>query len=449
MLDEQALLNLAESACKNAKLAGAGEAEAYLSYNREFSAEVRDGQAETIKVALDQGLGLRVVQNGRVGFAYTSDLKKDALKNITDQAIANARETAADPYRIFPSPSHLYPELDLYDPVVIKTSVEAKIDLAKAMEEAARAFDPRVKIIESSNYQDIETCVTLVNSKGIKNSYRATYCGIYLSLVAGEGEDQQTGFAMDYRLRFDDLDAVKIGREAAFRAVRMLGAKPVSTRKTTVLFDPHVAVGFLNLLGPALTAEAVQKGRSLFLGKVNQSVAAQAVNIIDDGILPGGIASAPFDGEGVQMSRKTLIEGGILKGYLHNTYTAVKENVSSTGNCMRSSYKSAPDVGTTNFFIQAGGYTADELINSTGSGIYITEVIGMHTANPISGDFSVGATGILIENGQLTQPVRGIAIAGNIQEVLQQIDGIGSDLVFFGGHGSPTVRIAQMVVSGH
>jgi len=449
VLDEQALLDLAESACKSAKLAGAGEAEAYLSYNKEFSTEVRDGQVETIKIALDRGLGLRVVQNGRVGFAYTSDLEKDPLKNIADQSIANACETAADPYRIFPSPSSLYPELDLYDPTVTKTSVEVKIDLAKAMEEAARAFDPRVKIIESSNYQDIEACVTLVNSKGIKNSYRATYCGIYLSLVAGEGEDQQTGFAMDYRLRFDDLDAVKTGREAAFRAVRMLGAKPVSTRKTTVLFDPHVAAGFLDLLGPALTAEAVQKGRSLFLGKINRRVAAQAVNIIDDGILPGGIASAPFDGEGVQMSRKTLIEGGILKGYLHNTYTAAKENGASTGNCMRSSYKSAPDVGTTNFFIQPGGYTADELINSTGSGIYITEVIGMHTANPISGDFSVGATGILIENGQLTQPVRGIAIAGNIQEVLQQIDGIGSDLIFFGGHGSPTVRIAQMVVSGH
>ncbi len=449
MLDEQALLNLAESACKNAKLAGSDEAEAYLSNNREFSAEIRDGQVETIKVALDRGLGLRVVQNGKVGFAYTSDLEKEPLKKIADQSIANARETAADPYRIFPSPSSLYPELDLYDPIVIKTSVEAKLDLAKLMEEAARAFDPRVKIIESSNYQDIEACVTLVNSKGIKISYRATYCGVYLSLVAGEGEDQQTGFAMDYRLRFDDLDAEKIGREAAFRAVRMLGAKPVSTRKTAVLFDPYVAAGFLDLLGPALTAEAVQKGRSLFLGKINQRVAAEAVNIIDDGILPGGIASAPFDGEGVQMSRKTLIEGGVLKGYLHNTYTAAKEKVASTGNCMRSSYKSAPDVGTTNFFIQPGNYTADELISSTGSGIYITEVIGMHTANPISGDFSVGAAGILIENGQFTKPVRGIAIAGNIQEVLQRIDGIGSDLIFFGGHGSPTVRVSQMVVSGH
>ncbi len=449
MLDEQVLLNLAESACKNAKLAGAGEAEAYLSYNREFSAEVREGQTETIKVALDRGLGLRVVKNGKVGFAYTSDLEKASLKNIADQAIANARETAADPYRIFPSPSPLYPELELYDSAVVKTPVETKIDLAKAMEEAARAFDPRVKIIESSNYQDIEACVLLVNSKGIKNSYRATYCGVNLSLVAGEGEDQQTGFAMDYRLRFDDLDAEKIGREAAFRAVRMLGAKPVSTRETTVLFDPYVAAGFLDLLGPALTAEAVQKGRSLFMGKVNQPVAALTVNIIDDGIMPGGIASAPFDGEGVQMSRKTLIEEGILKGYLHNTYTAAKENGASTGNCMRSSYKSAPDVGTTNFFIQPGVYTPDELINSTGNGIYITEVIGMHTANPISGDFSVGAAGILIENGQLTKPVRGIAIAGNIQEVFQQIDGIGSDLIFFGGQGSPTLRIARMVVSGH
>lgn len=448
MLEEKDFLNIAESVCKWSQTAGATEAETYLSNSDELFVEVRDSQVETMKVARDRGLGLRIMMADKTGFAFTSDLKQDSLQNIVQQAIANAREAATDPYRKLPSPSSSYPELNLFDPVILKTPVEDKIDLARTMEEAARTFDSRVKIIESSNYQDVQAMVTLINSKGLRVTYEATYCGVYLALVAVEGEDQQTGFALDYRLRFNELDAVKIGRQAARRAVRMLGAKPVSTRKTAILLDPFVAAGFLGLLGPALTAEAVLKGRSLFRGKVGRQVASELVSIVDDGILPGGIASAPFDGEGVPASRTVLIKDGILLGFLHNTYTAAKDGVSSTGNGTRASYKSTPEVGVTNFFIQTGNLSTDQLVQSTSSGVYITEVIGMHTANPISGDFSVGATGILIENGELTRPVRGIAIAGNIQELLRHIDGVGNDLQFFGSLGSPTVRVAQMVVSG-
>jgi PmbA protein len=448
VLEEKDFLNIAESVCKWTRTAGAAEAETYLSNSRELFVEVRDDRVETLKVARDRGLGLRIMMAGKTGFAFTSDLGQDSLQDIVKQAVANARETATDPYRILPSPSSSYSELNLFDPVILETPVEDKIDLARTMEEAARAFDPRVKIIESSNYQDLQAMVTMVNSKGLRVAYQATYCGVYLALVAGEGEDQQTGFALDYRLRFNELDAVKTGQQAARRAVRMLGAKPVSTRKTAILLDPFVAAGFLGLLGPALTAEAVQKGRSLFRGKVGQLVASEMVNIIDDGILPGGLASAPFDGEGVPASRTVLIRDGILQGFLHNTYTATRDGVSSTGNGTRASYKSTPEVGVTNFFIQPGNLSADKLVQSTSSGVYITEVIGMHTANPISGDFSVGATGILIENGELTRPVRGIAIAGNIQELLRHVDGVGNDLQFFGSQGSPTIRVAQMVVSG-
>ena len=222
----------------------------------------------------------------------------------------------------------------------------------------------------------------------------------------------------------------------------------MGTQKAAVVLDPYIATNFLGLLSPALSAEAVQKGRSLFAGKVNQAVASPLITVVDDGRLPGGIASAPFDGEGVPTSETVLIDQGQLKGFLHNTYTAAKEGVSSTGNGVRSSFKSTPEVGSTNFFIRAGEKSPEQLIKEVPKGLYVTEVMGMHTANPISGDFSVGASGIWIEKGELTRPVRGVAIAGNIMDLLGAVDAVGSDLEFFGGKGAPTLRVSSMSLSG-
>ena len=207
-------------------------------------------------------------------------------------------------------------------------------------------------------------------------------------------------------------------------------------------------VSFLGMLSSALTAEAVQKGRSLFAGKVGQKVAAAEVSITDDGAKPDGILSMPFDGEGVPTQRTVLVEKGVLKGFLHNSYTAAKDGVSSTGNAVRGSYQSPPQLGSTNFYLAPGKWKPDAIIKDTGEGFYLTEVMGMHTANPISGDFSLGAAGIWIHNGELTTPVRGMVIAGNILELLERVDAVGSDLRFFGSRGAPTIRVASLTVSG-
>ena len=447
--NKEDFLSLGEFVCARAKVLGAAEAEAYLADNREIAIEVRNGQVETMKQARDQGLGLRVRTGNRTGFAFTSDLAPAALEEVLRQALANARETAEDPYRRLPAPAPGYPDLNLFDSGILNAPLEKKIELAKTLEEAAREEDARVKIIESSTYQDSQVEITLVNSLGLHNTYRATYCGLYLSLVAEENGDQQTGFALDFRLRFSALDSRRVGSEAARRATRLLGAKPVTTRKVPVIFEPYVAVGFLGLLAPALSAEAVQKGRSLFRGKVGQQIAAAKINLVDDGLLADGIASAPFDGEGVPMSRTVGIDRGVLQGFLHNTYTAAKDQTVSTGNGARPSFKATPEVGATNFFLEPGNLSPEKLIGDLQDGFYVTEVIGMHTANPISGDFSVGAAGILIERGELTRPVRGVAIAGNIQELLLQVDGVGNDLRFLGSQGAPTLRIAGISVGGH
>ncbi|SHE61615.1 PmbA protein [Desulforamulus putei DSM 12395] len=441
-------LTIAENAVQKAKAAGAAMAEAYLLSSKELLIEVRQQEVETMKLAEDRGLGLRVINHGRVGFAYTTELNESGLARVVSQALANSPIAEPDQFYTLPEITGPYPELAIYDPAIREATVEHKIDMALAMERAAKAFDARVKVIESSAYQDAEVAVSVVNSLGLQAWYKSAYCGIYLSLVAGEGEDSQTGFAMKYSLQLADLDPALIGRQAAERAVRMLGAKPVNSQRATVVLDPYVAAGFLGLLAPALSGEAVQKGRSLFAGKVGQKVASPLVTIVDDGRLPGGIVSAPFDGEGVPTSETVLIKDGMLQGFLHNTYTAAREGVRSTGNGVRGSFKSTPEVGTTNFFIRPGQVSGEQIIKDVARGLYVTEVLGMHTANPISGDFSLGAAGLWIENGQFTRPVRGVAIAGNIMDLLGSVDAVGSDLEFFGGKGSPTLRIAAMTLSG-
>ncbi|GEA19175.1 TldD/PmbA family protein [Moorella sp. E306M] len=450
-MDYQALqkqyLDLAARVVEMAAEKGA-IAEAYISAGENLSIEVRNQEVEALTTARDQGLGLRVIADQRVGFAFTTDFSPTALELCVEQALANARMATPDEHNCLPARYPGYPQLDLFDPEITTTPVEKKIELVREIERQARAYDPRVKITESCSYNDSRYLVVLVNSQGITAAYLAAYCGASTFVVAVENEESQTGFGLAYSLRYKNIDPAKIGREGAARAVRMLGAKRVDTQRAAVVFDPYVATNFLGVIAPALAADAVQKGKSLFRGRVGQQVAAPVVNIIDDGRRPDGIASSPFDGEGVPTQHTVLVEKGVLKCYLHNTYTAARDGVKSTGNGARGSFKTTPEVGTTNFYIEAGSRTPEDIIKEIPRGLYVTEVMGMHTANPISGDFSVGASGLWIENGELTRPVRGVAIAGNIIGLLEGIDAVGNDLTFFGATGAPTVRIASMTISG-
>jgi PmbA protein len=439
---------LAGDVVEKAHKLGADQSEAFIIKSKELSIDVRDNSVETLKLAEDRGLGVRVFKGNRIGFAFTSDLQKEAVDKTIRQALANSDKTSPDEFNTMPGQIASYAELNLYDPEIQKVSTEEKIEIAKKIEKIARGMDKRVTITERSSFFDAEYEVSLANSLGVSAGYKGAYCGCYAEVVAEENSDCQTGFAIKMSLKFSDLEPEKIGREAAEKAVRKLGAKTIGTQKAVIVFDPYIATGFLSVIAPALTAEAVQKGKSLFAGKAGQKVASEKLTIIDHGAMPDGIASSPFDGEGVPTGRTVLIQDGQLQGFLHNTYTAAKEKVKSTGNGVRHSFKSTPEVGTTNFYIEPGKHDPDELIQDIKDGFYVTDVMGMHTANPISGDFSVGAAGIWIKNGKLTFPVRGVAIAGNILTLLGDVNGVGSDMTFFGGRGAPTIRISGMTISG-
>ncbi|HUW63396.1 MAG TPA: TldD/PmbA family protein [Spirochaetia bacterium] len=425
------------------------QGEAYLQRRQKLSVEVREGRVETLQQAGDHGLGLRVIKDSRLGFAYTTDLSREGLARVAAAATANAAAAARDEYRQFPAPAAPVEGLFLYDAAVRQVPVAEKITLALEMEKVAREEDQRVSIIESSVYQDEEVEVAVANSGGLRQTYRAANFAAYLSLVASQDGDSQTGFALEQSLRYSDLNARKVGREAAQRAVGQLGARPVQSREMTVCLDPYVTGGFLGLVASALTGEAVLKGRSLFAGRVGQQVAADGVTLIDDGTLAGGVSSAPVDDEGVPTNRTVLVERGRLNGFLHNTYTAARLGGKSTGNGTRGSFKSTPETGVTNFYLEPGQVDPATLMGDVAEGFLVTEVLGMHTANPISGDFSVGATGRLIRNGKLAEPVRGVAIAGNVMDLLMGIEGVANDLRFLGGVGAPTVRVKRMHLSGH
>ncbi len=444
-LDERELVTVAVA---EAKQGGAEMAEAFFACSEELVVEVRNGEVETLKMAREEGIGIRVIRRGCLGFAYTSNLNWAVVKKTIEAALANVRTATKDPYNTLPEAPIRYPEPDLEDPALKEISLEEKIEKAREIERAGRAYDPRVQLTERASYEDSHYLVTIANSRGVLASYRGSFCGGYAVLVAGAGGEQQTGFGLQFTRKFAELNPVAIGREAAFKAVRMLGARRLETRRVPVVFDPYVITSFLGIIASALTAEAVQKGRSLFAGKAGKMVAAQGVTIVDDATLAGGLLSAPFDGEGVPCQRTVLIDRGRLQGFLYNTYTAAKDGVASTGNAARDSFKSPPELGCTNFYLVPGEASRDEIIKETERGLYLTEVMGMHTANPISGDFSVGAAGIWIERGELTKPVRGMVIAGNIMELLELIDAVGSDLRFFIGKGAPTVRVASLTLSG-
>lgn len=443
-----------------AKLKAAGEmalaaaakkgaaAEAFLLYDRELSLEVSGGEIQTLKQAEQSGLGIRIIQAGRVGFAYTSDLTPAAVEETVGRAFTIAGYTAADECNVLPGGNFTYPEIKTYDPAIASAGLEEKIELTRTAERAARAEDERVKFIERAAYNDNEFNAVIMNSEGVCASGRGNSCGLYVYLVAEQENDAQSGYAMLSSSRYRSLKAETVGIEAARRALRSLGARTIASAHLPCILEPAVAVRFMAVLSQMVDAGAVQKKKSMFADRMNQTVAAPMINLVDDGLYPEGIASFPFDGEGVPARKNTLIAQGILTNFLYDTYTARKAGRESTGNAQRSSFRSLPSVGISNFVLLPGEDSPEDLIGTIDRGVYITDVMGMHTVNPISGDFSVGAAGIMIEKGRLTFPVRGITIAGNLGQFFLDIEAVGSDLRFFGSRGAPTLRLKSLSIGG-
>jgi len=434
---------------KKAQKAGAEEAEVYLSHGRESEVSIRLGEIEILKSAGSRGLGLRVFTGNRLGFAYTSDFTKDTIDEFVKRTIALSQETTVDENNGLPKLTQAkMPDLDLYDPKLAEISTDWKIKTAIAMEKAMMDYDKRINNSDGAGVYDGDGTTVLANSHGIVYSYCRTYCYMICSPVADDKDGKkQTSYWYTYKHHFDELDdAEKVARIAAERCVRQLGAIKEKTRKCPVVFDPVVAGSLIASIAGAINGDSVFKRSSFLVDKLGEKIASDFVTIIDDGTMVRGLSSRPFDGEGVPTTRRAVVEHGVLKSYLYDTYTARKAGTKTTGNAQRG-YASIPGIGTNNFYLAAGEKSREEIIKSVADGFYVTRMMGFG-ANTVNGDYSRGASGMWIKDGALAYPVEEMTVAGNMVDMLKNIEMVGSDLEFRGGTNSPTVKLSEMTVSG-
>ena len=423
-------------------------AEVFFRESASTSVEVKDAAIENVLVHGERGIGIRVIESQRMGFAFTSDLSPGGIEECAAAAQAMSAVTEADPDLRIASGATDRAELAIFEGIGDRT-VEERAEAAFAAERAARAFDPRVIGFRKTSFYDGETTTILATTSGTHGSYRESWTGLSTSVIASEGEERQIGYHGHASRRREEIDPEAIGRYAAGVAVGKLGARSLATQRIPVVLEPYEAMSLLGAISPLFSAENVLKGKSLFAGKVGEAVASPKVTIVDDARRPGGLRSAPFDGEGTTTRRQTLVAGGELRGYLTSLKTATKVGAEPTGNARRGSYSGPSRIGPSNLYVEAGTEDAPAMVRGLDRALRITSLLNLHTIDPISGEFSLGAAGDYLERGERQYAVQGITIAGNLLGLLSSISGVGSDLTFGGGGiGSPTLVISELSVGG-
>jgi PmbA protein len=427
-----------------------GEAvEAFAEESRRTEVSARRGEVEGLTFAESRGVGIRLVDGGRLGYAYVADPSEEDVRRAVEAARENASLAQEDDHNVLPSPERAPPIPELFREAQAAMPTEEKVRLAVDLERAATSTDPRVRKVDECQVGDAASRIAIASTRGLDAEYARTDTWCLAVTIAEDDDDTQTGFSYRIGRELGELHWEDVAAEAAVRAARMLGARKPDTTKVPVVLDPFAGMEFLGVLAGALSAESVQKGRSLFADRVGDRVGSPALTLVDDGTLLAGPGASPFDDEGVPSGRTELISSGVLNGFLHNTYTAARGGTASTGNAHRAGYRSTPGVGTTNFYVEAGARTFEELLREADGGILIEDVSGVHSgANPISGEFSVGATGLRIRDGALSDGLREMTIASTIPEMLQAISAVGSDLRFFSSVGVPSILIGEMTVAG-
>jgi PmbA protein len=450
------LKSLAVEVVARAQKAGATDAEAVVSEGDEFSVAVRMGEVETLQESGSRGLGLRVFVGKRSASASTSDLTPDGIEQLVSGAMALANVTEEDAFAGLPDEAdfgQLEGDLHLYFDDVYSLPGAERIDQARRAEAAALAADPRITNSQGGHFDAATGRKVLANSRGFLGEYRSSYCGISAAPLAMDSDGaMQRDFWSSSARRLSDLESPEsIGQEAARRALRRLGARRVPTQRVPIVFAPEVARSLIGHLFEAASGDSIWRSASFLAGQLGEIIAAPTITIVDDHtmLLPtgvGGFGTSPFDGEGLPTRRTVVVENGVLQTYLLNTYTARKLQMRSTGNATRG-LAGSPGIGSGNLYLVPGTQTPEEILAEVPAGFYVTSLMGFG-ANMVTGDYSRGASGLWIENGELTHAVEEVTIAGNLREIFRNITAIGNDLVFRSSAASPTLRVDGMTVAG-
>ncbi len=441
--------SFAEKLLRMALREGADEAEVYVKTSSNLSLEVKDLQVDTLERAESVGYSVRVFKGRCLGFSYSNDPSN--IEIVARDAVDTSQFTEPDENNGLPSGNTLS-DVIVYDDAVVSLSEREVIDMVLSMERAAMKKDGRISKTRNASGSFSSAITKIVNSQGVNVEFSSTSCSASIMAVAEGNGESQMGWDYCGSRFLRDINFGEIGGTAALRALQALGAKKISSTKGFVLLDHSVAVDFLGILSSALSSEAVQKNKSMLAGKMGETVISPRLDVLDSALLNGKLGSKPVDDEGVASTQKTLIEKGVLKGYLYNTYTARKGRTISTGNAIRGGFSGLPTVGPTNLFISSSSdeYVCDlaGLISKIDKGIYVTETMGMHTANPVSGEYSIGISGLWIENGEIAHPVKEAVISGNILQLFKNIILIGDEVRFYGNIGSSHLLAEDIDISG-
>jgi len=444
------LIELANDIVKQALAAGATDAECTIAEGDEFTANVRMRELESLKEAGSRGAGLRIMVCRRTGASYTSDLSREGIDKLVRSAMELAEITTEDPHAGLPEPEELGAlpgDLQLCSADVEGLETGVKVDLARRAEEAALSFDPRISNSEGASFDTHLGRHIFVNSRGFSGEYRSSYCALGVAPVARSGDSMERDSWDTLSRAFADLDAPEeVGRTAAKRALRRLNPVKVETQKVPVVFEPRTARTLLDHIFDAVHGMSVYRHESFLAGKLGEKVAAESVTVVDDGTIPGLFGSSPFDDEGVPSRRTVVIDKGVLKSYLLNTYAARKLGLKTTGNASRGLTGNA-GIGHGNFYVAKGVQTPEQILAGISNGFYVTELMGFGV-NAVTGDYSRGAVGLWIRDGELAYAVSEVTIAGNLKEMLLGLEALGSDLEFRRSISAPTIKIGEMTVGG-
>jgi PmbA protein len=442
--------SLAHELLSQARKRGATAGDILLVDNTAFEVEVRLGDVEKVENAHRKRLGLRLFFGQRSATTSTSDFSPASLQQLLDDTCALAQAMEADDFAGLPDPEELVtsmPELALWDEALSQVPLDDRTAMAQTAEQAALDYDSRITNSNGSEYSSSESVILYANSHGFAGQYQAGSVQLSVVPVAADERGMQRDYWYSAARQLARLDTpTEIGREAARRVLRRLGARKVPTQHVPIVFSPTTAASFLGHLCSAVSGSALYRGTSFLINQLDQRIAPGYVTIYDDGTLPGALGSKPFDGEGLPTHRTTVVENGVLQSYLLDTYSARKLGMRSTGNAARSAGE-PPSVSPTNFFLAPGSHAPEDIIASVPNGLYVTGLIGFGV-NLVTGDYSRGASGLWIENGELTYPVEEITIAGNLRQMLMDIEMIGNDLDMSRKIAAPTLKIGHMTVAG-
>lgn len=441
---------LAEWVLDRARRGGASAAETLIISAESLSAGVRLGRVENLKSSRERRLGLRVFCGQSSATASTAEFDRNALARFVTETIDLARLTAPDPWSGLPDPKlhpKQLPELELVDTDHGVIDADRALAKAREAEGAALGFDPRIRNSEGAEFASGYHELIFANNQGFCGQYGATSYSLSVVPVAQAGEVMQRDQWYSVNRRYDKIESPEsIGRTAATRVLRRLGARKIKTTRVPVVFDPDMAASLLRAFVGAASGPALYRGASFLIDKLGHQVASPQVTIFDDGLIHGGLGSKPFDGEGLATRRKTVVDKGVLSTYLLDNYSARKLKLEPTGNASRG-VGDSPGVSPTNLYLEPGPYTPEAIVGSVKNGLFVTELIGFGV-NAVTGDYSRGASGIWIENGELAYPVQEITIAGNLKDMFLSIDMVGNDLSWRSSIASPTLKISELTIAG-